>query len=256
MPELKYQSQWEALAQLDAKWAILTRTDKKFDRWDEDDFFETGREEIEGFLDRIKKLGITVMFGRALDFGCGIGRLSKALGEHFEHVCGVDISQEMVHKAEQLHHENERMTFIHNPQSDLSCLEAEQFDLVYSHITLQHVPRREVIKSYLGEFIRVLKPGGLLYFQLPTVRDYGYLRSSVLRLRGCVFSLLVRLGVSPQYCFSRLRLAPYMHMSSIPSKEIKALLAPIATILRIDDDNQTYTSYFVRKGGSPGKMDS
>ena len=35
----------------------------------------------------------------ALDFGCGIGRLSQALAEHFDQVYGVDISPKMIELA-------------------------------------------------------------------------------------------------------------------------------------------------------------
>src|SRR5690606_28251822 len=40
-------------------------------------------------------------------------------------------------------------------------------DLVFSLITLQHIPPK-VSKGYLREFVRVVKPGGVIWFQLPT----------------------------------------------------------------------------------------
>ena len=243
----KCQSDWETFARLDAKWAILTRSEKKFNQWNDEDFFATGTQEIQEFLNQSKNLGIELVFSEALDFGCGMGRLTRGLAQHFDKVCGIDISQEMVSLARDIHKDNNRIEFIHNPQTDLSCLENNRFDLVYSMITLQHVPDRKTIRNYLLEFIRILKPGGLLYFQLPTVRDYRQLHSTLLRLRGWVFHLMVKLGVSPEFCFSRLRLAPYMHMSYIPSNEIKKLFSQEATILHVENDNQTNTSYFIEK---------
>jgi SAM-dependent methyltransferase len=41
------------------------------------------------------------------------------------------------------------------------------FDFIYTNIVLQHM-RPEYSKAYLKEFLRVLSPGGLLVFQLPT----------------------------------------------------------------------------------------
>ena len=38
----------------------------------------------------------------ALDFGCGAGRLSRALAAHFEHVVGVDVSASMIETARAL----------------------------------------------------------------------------------------------------------------------------------------------------------
>lgn len=240
-------SDWETFACLDAKWAILTRSSKKFGRWSKEEFFATGKKEIGDFIDRVKELGIEITFGAALDFGCGIGRLSRALAGHFAEVCGVDISKDMISTAREMHKGNGRIKLLNNPQADLACLQNNQFDLVYSFITLQHVPQSEVIRNYLREFIRVLKPGGLLYFQLPTIPDYSWLRSGLLRARGRVFNLMVQIGVSPQYCFSRLKLAPYMHMSFMPSCEIKGVFSQIATVLCIDNDNCTNTTFFVRK---------
>ena len=41
-------------------------------------------------------------------------------------------------------------------------------DFIYSRIVLQHVNSRYAVRSYLSEFARVLAPGGLLVFQLPS----------------------------------------------------------------------------------------
>ncbi len=38
-------------------------------------------------------------FGKALDFGCGVGRLTQALADYFNEVAGVDVSPTMVNKA-------------------------------------------------------------------------------------------------------------------------------------------------------------
>jgi SAM-dependent methyltransferase len=56
--------------------------------------------------------------------------------------------------------------FHHNPRPDLSIFGDGHFDFVLSMITLQHM-KEEYILSYLDEFVRVLKPHGVLYFQLP-----------------------------------------------------------------------------------------
>jgi len=243
----KGQLDWERFARLDAKWAILTRAEKKHHRWDEKEFFATGTTEIGIFLEKLKELGISVSLGEALDFGSGIGRLTQGLGGNFEKVTGVDISQEMIRQAERVHRDNGRLSFVHNPTGDLACFSSGQFDLVYSFITLQHVSSREAIIGYLREFLRVLKPGGVLYFQLPTVRDYGVMRSALLRARALVYGLLVRLGVPGELCFFRLRLAPYMHMNHIPSTEVRALLEPAAAELHIENDRRTDTAYYLRK---------
>jgi ubiquinone/menaquinone biosynthesis C-methylase UbiE len=94
--------------------------------------------------------------GRALDFGCGIGRTTQALAFIFDRVDGVDISDEMIRLA--LGHDTGRCCFHHNACADLKLFKARTFDFVYSMIVLQHMPQ-DMQHGYVREFFRVLKPG-------------------------------------------------------------------------------------------------
>jgi ubiquinone/menaquinone biosynthesis C-methylase UbiE len=62
-------------------------------------------------------------------------------------------------------------------------LPAASVDVVLSVLVLQHVPSSGDVKRYIAEFGRILKPGGLAYFQLPLVPNniYGRIRGSVLK---------------------------------------------------------------------------
>ncbi len=157
--------QWEQLGQEDALWAILSEPERRGGAWTVEEFFETGRQEIERTLRRTEKFA-TPGRGRALDFGCGVGRLTQALAEHFDEADGVDISASMVEQARRFNRHGERCRYHHNPVTDLSRFDDAHFDLVLSAITLQHV-RPDYAMRYLREFARVVKPGGVLYFQLP-----------------------------------------------------------------------------------------
>lgn len=164
--------QWEQLARENPLWAILSQPERHGGRWEPEEFFETGRREVERILQR-SDCAAALRRGRALDFGCGVGRLTQALAEHFQEAEGVDIAAAMVRQARAFNRHGERCRYHHNPVADLSRFEAARFDFVLSAITLQHV-EPEYAKRYLGEFARVLKPGGLLYFQLPSgnTRDW------------------------------------------------------------------------------------
>jgi ubiquinone/menaquinone biosynthesis C-methylase UbiE len=63
---------------------------------------------------------------------------------------------------------------------------------VYSALVLQHLPRVEAIRTFIAEFLRVLKPGGLLAFQLPTRMPPRTLRT-ILRLRTRAYAAYLRL---------------------------------------------------------------
>ena len=156
---------WDALARADPYFAVLTNPDKQGNRWALDEFFSTGVAEVDRDMERIRACAGGLPGGAALDFGCGAGRLTQALTRHFGSVTGVDISQEMVSLA-RAHCRDGRASFVHNPRPDLRAFPDGAFGLVYSRITLQHVAPAYT-ERYLGEFARVLAPGGILSVQVP-----------------------------------------------------------------------------------------
>ena len=64
-----------------------------------------------------------------------------------------------------------------NTRPDLSLFPGGQYDFVYSSLTLQHMKPR-YSRRYIGEFVRVLAPGGLLVFQLHTTVSAEFKRRS------------------------------------------------------------------------------
>jgi ubiquinone/menaquinone biosynthesis C-methylase UbiE len=73
----------------------------------------------------------------------------------------------MIHGAKRWNAFGDRVHYHTNQRSDLSQFEPECFDFIYTSIVLQHV-RTWYARQYLHEFIRILKPGGVLLFQLPS----------------------------------------------------------------------------------------
>src|SRR5207248_4370527 len=61
----------------------------------------------------------------------------------------------------------QRCHFVVNPANDLTLFPDDSFDLIYSSLVLQHM-RPEYSLNYIKEFLRVLAPGGLLVFQIPS----------------------------------------------------------------------------------------
>ncbi len=105
--------------------------------------------------------------GAVMDFGCGVGRLSRALAEHFEQVVGVDVAAPMIARARREHPHRGRVEYHLNLRCDLSAWASESFDVVLSLITLQHMPPK-LMAGYLAEFVRVCRPEGLVCVQVPT----------------------------------------------------------------------------------------
>jgi SAM-dependent methyltransferase len=164
---------WTVLGENDAMWVVLTDPAKKGNRWTPDDFFATGKREIAEIFVQLQQAGISPPSGRALDFGCGLGRLSQALAARFESVDGVDISSSMIRQAVEFNKFPERVKYHVNPRDDLATFATGNYDFVCSLIALQHIPPKFQY-NYLRDFLRLLKPGGVAYFQ--TVHARGWRR--------------------------------------------------------------------------------
>ncbi len=213
---------WNGFAQRDPHWAILTRPDRRpadARSWSREEFLRTGSDEIAMVLERLRHEGIHLRHGRALDFGSGVGRLTFALGEHFQEATGVDVSEEMIALATADNPRPGVCRFIHNARPDLPFADAT-FDFVYSRFVLQHMPR-SLAHAYIAEFLRVLRPDGLCVFQLPEPEDDSIHGSA---LKRAVPLPLVRV-------FRRLRIAwrqgpqfPRMEMVGARQDEVRSWL--------------------------------
>lgn len=158
---------WEILGRDDPMWAVLSDPSKYNNQWDPAEFFHTGEVEIDSLLESLAAKNLEIRTGRCMDFGCGVGRLSQALARHFDSVDGVDIAQSMVDAANRYNRHGARCRYHVNPRNDLSLFETGSFDFIYSTIVLQHM-ETEYAERYIAEFLRVLAPGGLAVFQVPS----------------------------------------------------------------------------------------
>lgn len=190
-------STFEAMGRADPMYSALSRSGCEGNRWDPAEFFERGRQEIRDVLAYLASIGAEPANGRALDFGCAIGRLTQALADHFHEVVGVDIARSMVDAARAYDRHGERVTYVVNTAPDLAIFDTGSFDLVYSNKVLQHIPPANQ-ERYIREFVRVLRPGGVAVFQTrngPRIRpgtprawlytlNRRYIRRLAQRLRG------------------------------------------------------------------------
>jgi SAM-dependent methyltransferase len=156
---------WEAWAQADPLWAILSDPSRKGRKWNPREFFASGVHDVDQVLEQLEARSIRPRRGRALDFGCGVGRLSQALGARFDRCDGVDISETMITLARDFNQHGDRCRYHVNKASDLSQFADASFDFVFSMIVLQHNPP-ELAERYISEFLRVLSPGGVAVFDM------------------------------------------------------------------------------------------
>jgi SAM-dependent methyltransferase len=163
-----YGSSWESNAKADALYSILG-TDRNHDAWDKKNFFEAGTEEISSVFRFMENTGVRIAnLGRFMDFGCGVGRNTRALMSMFQSGLGVDISALMIEDAVQYAKDDKRQArYVVNKEPNLAFVADRSIDFVYCHIVLQHNPA-PLQQAYIAEFLRILSPGGVAAFQIPT----------------------------------------------------------------------------------------
>jgi SAM-dependent methyltransferase len=216
----------------------------------EEEFLATAAETMPAFEQELVRLPpVPVTERRALEIGCGPGRLMLPMSRHFAEIHGVDISDEMAELARR-RLRNAPHAHIHvTTGSDLSMLADDYFDFVYSYAVFQHIPDREVVLGYLREAQRVLKPGGVLRCQLrgrlPLVSELEHEPET---WTGCHFSagemsafarehrfLLVALsGIDTQYMWATFRKPAHLAAARDPARVVlKAVTAASGAGVRV-----------------------
>jgi SAM-dependent methyltransferase len=236
----RHREDWERLAEVDPLWAVLTDPARKGGRWEPDEFFATGERELEHVLRTAAEAGLPVKGAAFLDFGCGVGRITRAASGRFDRCVGVDIAEGMVEAARRLNADRRQCEFVVNDRPDLSRFEDGAFDLAFSTVALQHQPSREVIARYLRELVRVVRPGGGLVFQLPT--RFGLLHR--LQLARRLYTVARALGVPEEWLIRRTPLTP-MRMVAMPEADVRRLLGG-AEVARVERLGPNDVRYFVR----------
>ena len=102
---------------------------------------------------------------RALEIGCGMGRLLKPLSARIAGVVGVDISAEMIGRARRALADRGNIDLFVTT-GRLKPVADGSLDFVYSFIVFQHVPTKKAVSLYIREAARVLKGGGVFRFQV------------------------------------------------------------------------------------------
>lgn len=234
----RHQQQWEALGANDPYWAVLTDPAKKNGRWNKATFFETGVDEVDCLLKKISLLDIELRCELALDYGCGVGRISRALSIPFQHVLGIDFSEAMLAEARIANGGFDNIQFLSNNGNSLPGVADGSVDLVYSNIVLQHTPRKSQ-RLLIREFCRVLRPGGILVFQTPSHQNMA-------TFSGILHFLLGNriLNVARRIRYGKGRV---MEIHTIRKAQVLRLLeergASVREIERYDSSGTAFVSY-------------
>jgi ubiquinone/menaquinone biosynthesis C-methylase UbiE len=221
---------WNARAREDAAYYVAFGRHKQSDA----DFFATATEVINSLESELRRVPQQQRsMWKALEIGCGPGRLMRPMSRHFSEIHGVDVSDEMIALARERLRDTPNAHPHVTDGATLAEFPGESFDFVYSYAVFQHVPSREIISSYMRETQRVLKNGGLarLQFNGMPARDssfdtwagVGITSSEILEFtRMLDIQLLAVEGAGTQYMWTTWRKQPQGWQSQQDERQFSA----------------------------------
>jgi SAM-dependent methyltransferase len=123
-------------------------------------FFERGRRQTARLAAELEEFtGCELKSRRALDFGCGVGRLTLPLAERCEYVYGTDISRAKLAEADR-NAKDANVTNVEWLEPELIPTLSGRYDMIHSILVFQHIPSREGERIF-SELLRGLLPGGI-----------------------------------------------------------------------------------------------
>ncbi|NKC31337.1 class I SAM-dependent methyltransferase [Falsiroseomonas selenitidurans] len=161
---------WERIGAEAPHWSVLT--DQRFlpERIAEtkEAFYASARYDADLIVALLARQGIAPdSLPRCLEFGCGVGRVTLALGRIFRQVTGCDISPPHLELARQEAAARGATNLSWHRSTMAMPMPEARWDFWYSRIVLQHNPP-PVIAMLLRRAFAGLAPGGVAIFQVPT----------------------------------------------------------------------------------------
>jgi SAM-dependent methyltransferase len=190
---------WSRLGRKQPFWASFAEPDYRADRITDEAieaFFQSGERLIDSIFDAIRH-DVSEDFhpARALDFGCGIGRLTLPLARESRHVLAVDISPSMLEEVEENCGEQglANVEFMDAREFNVPSMR-RRFDFVLSYGVFQHVKPRLGYRA-TRHILGMLTPGGVGALHYTYGRKAGPVRRLMHRARRIVPPLNVAANI-------------------------------------------------------------
>jgi SAM-dependent methyltransferase len=173
----KIKETWTHLGLTKPHWSVLTNEEylPETIQGSSQNFWESGKTEFETIQSIVARHNFEISRDKtAVEYGCGVGRVTMELSAHFGSVDAYDISRHHLDIAITRAKEIEANNIRFHECSDTPLKALEKCDFFFSVIVFQHNPP-PIIKELIVLAMKSLKPGGLAVFQLPTYQsDYRF----------------------------------------------------------------------------------
>jgi len=158
---------WDQFGRFEPYWGVCSHAQFRASRLTDEalrTFFQSGEEDVARVLTTARQhLLPGFRPTRALDYGCGVGRLVIPLARECAEVVGVDVSQPMIELARRNCADrgltNVTFALAGGPRAAMADVQGD-FDLVHSHLVFQHIPPR-LGETIIVELLERLTPGGV-----------------------------------------------------------------------------------------------
>lgn len=121
------------------------------------------------------------LHGAAVEIAPGYGRWTEFLRKHCDSLVGIDLLEKCVEHCRQRFSGDPKLRFVANDGRSLPTVSDSSADFVFSCDSLVHV-EAEIIKGYVAEIKRVLRPGGAAFIHhsnLQSITLWERLRAGV-----------------------------------------------------------------------------
>lgn len=155
---------WDRIARSDPYYGVLTDPRFRTENLTEEalaEFFRSGEGAVKHAAKRLKSRYADFAPASALDFGCGVGRLTRALAAMTGDAYGVDVAEAMLIEARR--HAPASAAFGHE-------LPERAFDWIMSLIVFQHIPPERGYRL-LEALLQRLALGGFVTLQFALYRE-------------------------------------------------------------------------------------
>jgi SAM-dependent methyltransferase len=247
---------WTKLGRKQPYWASFADPAYRADRISDqaiEAFFQSGERETDAIFDAIRHdVGEDFHPARALDFGCGVGRLTLPLARESRHVLAVDVSDSMLEEVEENCGEQGlvNVEFMHAREFNAPSMR-RRFDFVLSYAVFQHMKPRLGYRA-TRHILGMLTAGGVGALHYTYGRKAGPVRRVMHRARR----LVPPLNVAANILQRRSLLEPAMPMYRYNLARLLDLFDALdCAILGVElTEHRGYRGalFFLRKRGGPG----